>query len=97
MAKANAKTKSKTKSDPKEEFRKEFKINGEKLVAKIKNLVKEGNATRIIIKNEKGKEIMEIPLTVGAVGVLLAPILAAVGALAVFLTECTVVVVKDKH
>lgn len=84
------------KESTKEEFRKEFKVNGEKLVAKIKLLIAEGNATRIIIKNEKGKSIMEIPLTIGAVGVLVAPVLAAVGALAVFLTECTVVVVREK-
>lgn len=80
----------------KEEFTKEFKISGEKLVKKVKELIKEGNARKIIIKDEKGKSIMEIPLTVGAVGVLLAPVLAAVGALAALLTECTIVVVKEK-
>ncbi|NTU98639.1 DUF4342 domain-containing protein [Candidatus Falkowbacteria bacterium] len=79
-----------------EEFSKEFKVSGEKLVKKVKELIKEGNARKIIIKDEKGKSIMEIPLTVGAVGVLLAPVLAAVGALAALLTECTIVVVKEK-
>lgn len=93
MAKAKQ---TESKEQSKEEFRKEFKVTGEKLVSKIKELLKEGNATRIIIKNEKGKEIMEIPLTVGAVGILIAPILAAIGALAVFLTECSVVVVKER-
>ena len=96
MSKAKAKTSSQ-KEQFKEEFRKEFKVNGEKLVSKIKELIKEGNATRVIIKNEKGREILEIPLTIGAVGILIAPVLAAVGALAVFLTECTVVVVKEKN
>ena len=84
------------KETKKEEFSKEFKVSGEKLVTKIKQLLKEGNTRRIIIKNEKGKVIMELPLTVGAVGVLLAPVLAAVGALAALLTECTIVVVKEK-
>ncbi|NTW22692.1 DUF4342 domain-containing protein [Candidatus Falkowbacteria bacterium] len=79
-----------------EEFTREFKVSGEKLVKKVKELIKEGNARKVIIKDEKGKSIMEIPLTVGAVGVLLAPVLAAVGALAALLTECTIVVVKEK-
>lgn len=78
------------------EIRKEFKVKGEMLVKKVRELVKEGNARRIIIKNEKGKSLMEIPVTVGAVGVVLAPVLAAVGALAVFLTDCTVEVIKKK-
>lgn len=73
----------------------EFKVSGAEIVAKIKELVKEGNARRIIIKNEKGKVMLEIPLTLGAVGVLIAPVLAAVGALAALTTKCTIVVVKN--
>jgi hypothetical protein len=57
-------------------------------------LIKEGNARRIIIKNDKGESIIEIPLTIGAVGAIIAPVLAAVGALAALLTNCTIVVVK---
>lgn len=76
------------------EHQEEFKVNGEELVKKVKELIKRGNARRIIIKNEKGESIMEFPLTVGAVGALLVPVLAAVGALAALLTNCTIVVIK---
>lgn len=78
----------------KEEAKEEFKVSGEQVVAKVKELINEGNARRIIIKNEKGEVIMEFPLTVGAVGVVLAPVLAAVGALAALITNCTIVVIK---
>ena len=72
----------------------EFKINGEELVAKIKQLIHEGNIRRIGIKNEKGETVMEIPLTWGAVGVVLVPTLAAVGAIAALMSKCTIVVEK---
>ena len=72
----------------------EFKINGEEMIAKVKEIIKEGNARRIIIKNEKEETIMEIPLTIGAVGMIVAPALAAVGALAALLTKCTIIVEK---
>ena len=72
----------------------EFKLSGDDIIEKIKSIVKEGNARKIIIKNEKGETIAEFPLTVGAVGALLAPILAAVGAIAGLLTKCTLVVEK---
>lgn len=78
-----------------EKFRtEEFRINGEELIAKIKQLIHEGNVRRIIIKDKEGKTVMEIPLTIGVVGALLAPTLAAVGAIAALLTEATVVVEK---
>ena len=70
----------------------EFKVSGEELVGAIKKLVKEGNARKIIIKNEKGTTLLEMPLTVGAVGAILLPVLAAVGALAALVTKCTIVV-----
>ncbi|MFZ5880715.1 MAG: DUF4342 domain-containing protein [Chloroflexota bacterium] len=72
----------------------EFRINGEELIAKVKQLLHEGNVRRIIIKDKDGKTVMEIPLTIGVVGVLLAPTLAAVGAIAALVTEATVVVEK---
>jgi Domain of unknown function (DUF4342) len=72
----------------------EFRVNGEELVGKIKNLVKEGNIRRIIIKDKEGKVIFEIPLTFGILGALIAPQLAAIGAIAALLTEATVVVEK---
>lgn len=76
------------------EHTEEFKVSGEELIKKVKELIAEGNARRIIIKSEKGETIMEFPLAIGAVGALLAPALAAVGALAALVTKCTIVVVK---
>ena len=72
----------------------EFKVSGEDITEKIKEIIKEGNARKIIIKNEKGESVAEFPLTVGAIGTLIAPILAAVGAMAALLTKCTIVVEK---
>ena len=68
----------------------QFKVYGHELVKKIKELVKEGDIRRIIIKNEKGKEMMEIPVTFAVVGAFFAPVLAAVGALAALMTKCTI-------
>jgi hypothetical protein len=73
----------------------EFRVNGEELLARIKKLVHEGNIRRIIIKNKEGGVVMEIPLTFGVVGALLAPTLAAIGAIAALLTEATIVVEKS--
>lgn len=73
----------------------EFKVNGEELLAKVKQLINEGNVRRIIIKNKDGKNLVELPLTVGVVGAVLAPVLAAVGAIAALVTECTIVVERD--
>jgi hypothetical protein len=70
----------------------EFKISGDRIVEKIKALINEGNVRRITIKNEEGVELMVIPLTVAIIGGVLAPVLAAVGALAALLTNCTIVV-----
>jgi len=72
----------------------EFRVDGEELISKIKNLVNEGNIRRIIIKNKEGEIVMEIPVTLGVVGALLAPQLAALGAIAALITEATVVVEK---
>lgn len=72
----------------------EFKVSGEHIVSTIKDLIREGNARRIIIKNESGETLIEFPLTVGAIGTLLVPTLAAVGALAALVTKCTIIVEK---
>jgi len=72
----------------------EFKVSGEEVVQKVKDLIHEGNVRRIIIKNSEGKTIFEIPLTFGAIGAVLAPALAAVGAVAALLTRCTIIVEK---
>ena len=71
-----------------------FKVSGDELLSKVKEIIKEGNARRIIIKNEKDETILEFPLTVGALGIVLAPIFAAVGTLAALATHCTIVVEK---
>jgi hypothetical protein len=72
----------------------EFRVNGEELLSKIKQLVHEGNIRRIIIKDKDGKILIEFPLTIGVVGLVLAPTLAAVGAIAALVSEATVVVEK---
>jgi CBS domain-containing protein len=72
----------------------EFQVNGDMLVAKIKELLHEGNIRRIIIKNEEGKTLIDIPLTIGVVGVLVAPQLAAIGAIAALITHGSIVVEK---
>ena len=73
----------------------EFRVNGEELLAKIKQLVHEGNIRRIVIKDKDGKILIEFPLTFGVVGLVLAPTLAAVGAIAALVTEATIVVEKE--
>ena len=73
----------------------EFHVNGEELLAKIKQLIHEGNIRRVIIKDKDGKVLIEFPLTFGVVGFVLAPTLAAVGAIAALVTEATVVVEKE--
>lgn len=75
----------------------EFSVNGEELLARIKALLHEGNIRRIIIRDKQGRTFMEIPLTVGVAGVLLAPTLAAVGAVAALVTEAQVVVEKTEE
>ena len=71
-----------------QESREEFQVMGEQLVATVEKLIHEGNVRRIIIKQE-GRIILEIPLTIGVVGALVAPVLAAVGAIGAALTNCT--------
>jgi CBS domain-containing protein len=72
----------------------EFQVSGDMLVAKIKELLHEGNIRRVIIKNEEGRILIDIPLTLGVVGVLVAPQLAAIGALAALVTHGSIVVEK---
>ena len=72
----------------------EFRVEGEKLITKIKELIHEGNIRRISIKDKEGKTVLEIPMTLGVVGIVIAPQLAASGAIAALLTEATVVVEK---
>jgi len=77
--------------------RESFKVSGDEILTKIKEIIEEGNARRIIIKNDKDETIMEFPLSIGAIGVVLAPIFAAVGALAALATRCTIIVEKRNN
>ena len=70
----------------------EFKINGEDLIEKIKDIIKQGNAKKITIKGKEGNEILSFPVTIGVVGIVLAPVFAALGAIAALATECTIVI-----
>ena len=67
-----------------------FKVNGEELLKKVKELIHEGNIRQISIEDKKGKTILIFPLTIGVVGAVLVPPLAAIGALAALLTECII-------
>lgn len=73
-----------------------FKVKGEQLLTKVKQLIKEGNVRRIIIKDKEDKTLVEFPLTIGVIGAVLAPMLAAVGAIAALVTECTITVEREK-
>lgn len=73
-----------------------FKINGESLLKKIKELIEEGNIRKISIHDKAGKELINFPLTIGVVGTLIAPVLAAIGALAALIGECTITVEREE-
>lgn len=67
-----------------------YQVKGDELLKKVKEIIREGNVRRITIKDKKGKIIAEFPLTFGVVGAVFAPWLAAVGAIAALVSECTV-------
>ena len=72
----------------------EYQIDGDEMVAKVKELVRKGYIRRVTIKNEQDRTLIEIPLTLGVVGAVLLPVWAALGALAALVTNCTIVVEK---
>jgi hypothetical protein len=72
-----------------------FKVEGGKLLEKVKELIKEGNVRRIIIKDKNDKVLVEFPLSFGVVGAVIAPVLAAIGAIAALVAECTLTVEKE--
>ncbi|HAR37025.1 MAG TPA: hypothetical protein DCR87_09065 [Acidobacteria bacterium] len=82
--------------DKKKRFE-EFKVSGSEILEKIKEIIREGNARRIIFKTEDGKTFMEIPLTVGIVGTLIAPVWAAIGAVAALASNLTIVVEREER
>ena len=72
-----------------------YSTRGEHLLARVKELIREGNVRRIIIRNEEGAAIVEVPLTIGVVGAALAPALAAIGAIAALVTDCSIEVERQ--
>ena len=75
----------------------EFTVSGEELIGKVKDLIHQGNIRKITIKDNQGKTVAEFPLTFGVVGALIAPALAAIGAIAALMTECTIAVEREDH
>lgn len=73
----------------------EFQFSGDTLLAKIKDIIRAGNVRRVIIKNEEGRVLIDIPLTLGVVGTLLAPQLAAIGAIAALVLKGSIVIEKE--
>jgi len=78
-----------------ENIKEEFKVKGAELVEKVKELLHEGNVRRVIIKDESGKIYLEIPLTFGVIGAMVAPMLAAVGAIAAMVADLKIEVVRN--
>lgn len=74
-----------------------YEVRGEELLKKVKELIREGNIRKISILDKKGRVVMVLPLTLGVVGAVLAPPLAAVGAVAALLTECTIKVEREEE
>jgi len=70
----------------------EYTVSGNNLVGRVRELLHEGNVTRVIVKDEGGKTLLEIPASVGVVGVVLAPWLAALGVVAALVAKCKIIV-----
>lgn len=79
----------------KEDVQTTFEVKGEELLKKVKELIREGNVRKITIKDRKGKTLIVVPLTIGVVGAVLAPVLAAIGAIAALVSECTISVERE--
>lgn len=75
-------------------FTEEFQVSGERVVSKIKELIREGNVRRITLKNEEGRTLIEIPLTLGVIGTALLPVWAGIGAIAALVADLTITVEK---
>ena len=87
--KACKRTKKSTKTET-------IKVTGEKALNKVKELIKEGNVRKVIIKNKNDKTVAEFPLTIGVVGAVLAPVLAAIGAIVALTSNCSISVEKEE-
>jgi hypothetical protein len=89
-----------TQSDPnnvdqRPNYQEELQVMGEQLLTRVKELINEGNVRRIIIKQE-GRTILEVPLTVGVVGVLVAPVVAALGVVGALMAQCSIEVIRSE-
>ena len=73
----------------------EFQFSGDTLIGKVKEIIRAGNVRRVIIKNEEGRVLIDVPLTLGVVGTLLAPQLAAIGAIAALVLKGSIVIEKE--
>ncbi len=89
---AQAGAQGQTGQGEKRTFTEEFKVSGEAVVSKVKELVREGNVRRISIKNDEGRTLVEIPLTIGVIGTVLLPVWAAIGAIAALVANLTITV-----
>lgn len=76
--------------------REEYTVAGDNLIARVKELIHEGNVTRIIVQNESGETLLEIPATVGVIGAIVAPWMAALGVIAALATRCKIIVIKKE-
>jgi hypothetical protein len=75
--------------------REQFRVPGDELVAKLKELIREGNVRHIVIKNDEGRTLIEVPLSLGVVGAVLLPVWAAIGAIAAVVTKCSVEIERE--
>src|SRR5262245_47888695 len=73
----------------------EFQFSGDTLLAKVKEIIRQGNIRRVVIRNDEGKTLIDVPLTIGVVGTLLAPQLAAIGAIAALVMHGTILIEKE--
>ena len=80
-----------------ENIKEEFKVKSEEVIEKIKELIHEGNVRRLIIKDEDGKVYLEIPVTIGVIGAIFAPVLAAVGAVAAMVANLKIEVIRAEE
>ena len=84
-----------TWEDRDEGHRERHRVRGDRVISKVKELIHEGNVRRLIIKNEEGRTIIELPLSVGVVGAVLAPMWAAIGAVAALVADCSIEVERE--
>jgi len=79
-----------------ENLREEYSVSSEDLVRKIKEIIREGNVTKIIVKNERGESLLEIPVTVGILGILATPLITTLGIIAAVMSKCRIVVERKR-